>query len=101
MYLTNRSKKQIKIYSKGAVALDDDYYSFDRNVILSKNRKKIKIKSCECKAISWKVIGRTTWYDNEDLEIHFKCKYKGKVSWLSVQGETVYIWKKKKWKKLS
>ncbi len=101
MYLRNRSKKQIKIYSKGAVALDDDYYSFDRNVKLSKNRKTIKIKSGECKAISWKVIGRTTWYDVEDFEIHFKCKYKGKVSWLSVQGETVYIWKKKKWKKLS
>lgn len=101
MYLTNRSKKQIKIYSKGAVALDDDYYSFDRNVKLSKNRKTIKIKSGQCKAISWKVIGRTTWYDVEDFEIHFKCKYKGKVSWLSVQGETVYIWKKKKWKKLS
>lgn len=101
MDLTNRSKKPIKIYSKGAVALDDDYYSFDRNVKLTKNKKIITIKSGKCKTISWKVIGRNTWYDVEDFEIHFKCKYKGKVSWLSVQGETVYIWKKKKWRKLS
>lgn len=101
MSLTNRSKKKITIYSKGAVALDDDYVSFDRNVKMTKNRKKITIKPGDSKTISWKVIGNTTWYKVGDFEIHFKCKYKGKVYWLSVQEDSVYVWKKKKWKKMS
>lgn len=101
MSLTNRSKKKITIYSKGAVALDDDYVSFDRNVKMTKNRKKITIKPGDSKTISWKVIGNTTWYKVGDFEIQFKCKYKGKVYWLSVQEDSVYVWKKKKWKKMS
>lgn len=101
MSLTNWSKKPIKIYSKGAVALDDDYVSFDRRVKMTKKRKTITIKPGKSKTINWKVIGSTTWYDVEDFEIQFKCKYKGKKSWLSVQDDSVYVWKKKKWKKMS
>lgn len=101
MYLTNRSKKQIKIYSSEAVALDDDYVSFDRNVKMTKNKKLITIKPGKSKTIYWKVLGGTTWHDVDDFEIHFKCNYKGKVSWLSVQGEDVYIWRKGKWKRMS
>lgn len=101
MYLTNRSKKQINIYSSEAVALDDDYVSFDRNVRMTKNKKSITIKPGKSKTIYWKVLGGTTWHDVDDFEIHFKCKYKGKVSWLSVQGENVYIWRKGKWKRMS
>lgn len=101
MSLTNRSKKQITIISKGAVALDDDYASFDRNVKMTKNRNKIVIKPGKSKTISWKVLGNTTWHKVGDFEIHFKCKYKGKVCWLSVQEESVYIWKKGKWRKMS
>lgn len=101
MSLTNRSQKPITIYSKGAVALDEDYVSFDRNLKMTKSRKKITIKPGKSKAISWKVLGKITWYKVGDFEIHFKCKYKGKVSWLSVKGSSVYIWKNKKWKKLS
>ncbi len=101
MYLTNRSKKQINIYSSEAVALDDDYVSFDRNVKMIKNKKSITIKPGKSKTIYWKVLGGTTWHDVDDFEIHFKCKYKGKVSWLSVQGENVYIWRKGKWKRMS
>lgn len=101
MSLTNRSKKQIKIYSKGAVALDDDYVSFDRKVKMTKKRKSITIKPGKSKTINWKVIGPTTWYDVNDFAIQFKCKYKGKKSWLSVQDDSVYVWKKKKWKKMS
>lgn len=101
MLLTNRSKKQITIYSKGAVALDDDYVSFDRNVKLSKNKSKIVIKPGEGEKIHWKVIGSTTWYKVGDFEIHFKCQYKGKASWLCVQGDSVYIWRQKKWKEMS
>lgn len=101
MSLRNRSKKQIIIYSKGAVALDHDYVSFDRNVKLTKNRKKIVIKPGKKKTINWKVLGNTTWYNVKDFEIHFKCKYKGKISWLSVQEEYVFVWKKGDWYKMS
>lgn len=101
MSLTNRSKKQIKIYSKGAVALDDDYVSFDRKVKMTKKRKTITVKPGKSKTINWKVIGTTTWYDVNDFAIQFKCKYIGKKSWLSVQDDSVYVWKKKKWKKIS
>lgn len=101
MSLFNRSQKPITIYSKGAVALDEDYVSFDRKLKMTKNRQKITIKPGKSKTISWNVLGKTTWYKVGDFEIHFQCKYKGKVCWLSVQGESVYIWKKGKWKKMS
>ena len=83
------------------MALDDDYVSFDRNVKMTKNKKLITIKPGKSKTIYWKVLGGTTWHDVDDFEIHFKCNYKGKVSWLSVQGEDVYIWRKGKWKRMS
>lgn len=101
MSVFNRSKKKIIIYSKNAVALDDDYVSFDRNVKLAGNKKRIIIKPNQSKDIKWKVIGSTTWYRSDDFEIHFKCKYKGKSHWLSIQEEEVYVLKKKKWKRMS
>lgn len=101
MSLTNRSQKPITIYSKSAVALDEDYISFDRNLKMTKNREKITIKPGKSKTISWKVLGSTTWYKVNDFEIHFKCKYKNKMNRLSVKGSSIYIWKNRKWKKLS
>ena len=83
------------------MALDDDYVSFDRNVKLAGNKKRIIIKPNQSKDIKWKVIGSTTWYRSDDFEIHFKCKYKGKSHWLSIQEEEVYVLKKKKWKRMS
>ncbi len=101
MSLTNRSKKKIVIYSNEAVALDDDYVSFDRNVKMTRNRKRITINPGKSATIGWKVIGSTTWYEVDDFEIHFKCKYKGKTHWLSVQEDTVYAWRKGKWRRMS
>lgn len=101
MSLTNRSRKQIKIYSSEAVVIDNDYVSFNRKVKMTKNKKSITIKPGKSKTIYWKVFGGTTWHDVDDFEIYFKCYYKGKVSWLSVKGETVYIWKKGKRKSMS
>ncbi len=101
MSVFNRSKKKIIVYSKNAVALDDDYVSFDRNVKLSGNKKRIIIKPNKNKNINWKVIGGTTWYEADDFEIHFKCKYKGKTHWLSIQGDYVYVLRKGKWVRMS
>lgn len=101
MLLTNRSKKNIKIYSDGAVALDSDYVTFDRNVKLSKNRKDIIIKPGKEKTIYWNVIGNTTWYNIDDFELQFKCIYEGKVYMLSVLQDSVYVLKNGKWKRMS
>ena len=101
MSVTNHSKKAIVIYSKGAVALDADYKSFDRYVALTGGKTKIVIKPRQTKKIKRKVKGSVTWYNVKDFEIRAKWKYKGKIRWVSVDYEYIMVYKKGKWKSIS
>lgn len=73
--LHNQNKKTLTIYSRNAKAVDDDYKSFDRNLRLSNN---INIKPGQTKKLSFKVQGRTTWYNADDFYVYFDFKYDGK-----------------------
>ncbi|MDF2946651.1 MAG: in like serine protease [Bacillales bacterium] len=78
--LNNYGSKPLRIYSKNAFLEDDDYYTYDRNLVLV-NRNAIELSWIEIPAggtgfIYFKVRGNPTWYD-ADSNIYFEFTYDG------------------------
>lgn len=95
--ITNLSNKTIRIYSKGARSYDCDYTKFDRKLKLTGKRKYVDIKPGKHKYVHFKVKGRTTWWNVEDEEVHFKVKWGKKKYTLCADCEGIYKWSKKRW----
>lgn len=97
MKFKNCSNKKLTISPKGAIAVDADYTSYDRNLKIGKS---ICIKPGQEKRIKFKVVGRYTWYNVNDFCINYSVKYKGKNYRLASDSETTWIRRKGKWKTL-
>lgn len=94
----NLSNKKITILSKGAKALDCDYKKYDRKLRI-KGKSKVVINPGQTKKISFKVIGKRTWYDHEDFEIRSYWKWGKKKYLVSVDSfEETRVKSGKKWK---
>ena len=106
MSVTNLSNKKIVIYSKDAMAYDDDYRTYDRRLRL-KNKSKVVVKPGQEKVIKFKVIGSPTWWNEEDFQICSYWKWRGKKYWVSVHYDNddfgLEVFKKvgRKWKRIS
>lgn len=97
MKFKNCSDSTIKIKSSGAVAVDSDYTSYDRNLKLAKT---VTVKPGEVKRLKFKVIGNYTWYDVNDFCINYTVTYKRKEYRMASSTETTWIKHGKKWKEL-
>ena len=97
MEFQNYSNKTVKIKSSGAIAVDSDYTSYDRNLKLAKT---ISVKPGKVKYLKFKVIGNPTWYDVNDFCINYTAIYKGKKYRMASDTETTWVRRKGKWKKL-
>ena len=85
MAITNNGVGNLRIYSKDAVLMDDDYSKYDRLLYLSNTRrgkvdiseaKYIDIKPGTTEIIAFIVKGDDTWYD-ERTTVGYKFRYDG------------------------
>ena len=74
----NHGTRNIIIYSGDAVALDDDYKSYDRDLRLAKGKSSVTVKPNTTKSVYFYVKGGTTWHDEDDFTIRYYFKYHGK-----------------------
>lgn len=95
----NISNKKIKIISKGAMAYDADYTSYDRNLRIVGGRSSVTIDPGKTKNIKFKVLGNTTWYKLSDFQICSYWEWGNKKYWVSVDsGLETWMKSGKKWK---
>lgn len=74
MYVKNKGKVPLYVYSKGSKLIDFDYKSFDRTLRLSGKSKSVKINPGKEKCVVYKIKGRATWPGVEDKKIRMKFK---------------------------
>lgn len=83
MTIKNKGKLPVTIYSKGAFLWDDDYYSNDRTLYLSKTSSSSKVSSITIppkkSATFWfRVSGNSTYFDYYS-KLYYYMKYDGKT----------------------
>ena len=93
----NYSHKKVKICKTGAIAVDSNYTSFDRNLKLNKS---VSISPGKKKKVAFKVIGNNTWWNHMDFCINYSVTYKNKKYRLASDTEYTWCRKKGKWKKM-
>ena len=78
VYIKNKGRRSLTIYSNGSKLIDFDYKSFDRNLKLANGKSKIILKPGKSMYVKYKVMGSTTWPDERDHKIRLKLSYDGK-----------------------
>ena len=88
--LENNGVGKIRIYSKGAELIDNDYYSYDRDLKLCNTNgytcNYLDIAAGSDKTFGFYVVGDDTWYD-EKTKIKFKMYYDGIYYWCYVSSK--------------
>ena len=78
VYIKNKGKATLTVYSSGSKLIDTDYKVYDRTLKLTGGKKYITIKPGKAKYVKYKVVGKNTWPGIEDKKIRIKLKYDGK-----------------------